>query len=204
MTQNPLYVQSWNLETTWVLISALCKQSLGVPDHVTKILSAQNEQKLDEFEPIYLVINYRYWWKMVCNFWAHYHHLSFGYVCLPQLEYYFSSFCFYFLTFFSFISMLSTFKPLNALYSKFERLKIHWRTFVQLNSGVLGWGNSPRSGPPKIWTFKPLEINGSKDIKNKLTQKNWGCHDGGFPPNELSKTQTFLNFKLDSWNFWGK
>ena len=34
--------------------------------------------------------------------------------------------------------MLSTFKPLNALYLKFEQFKILGRTFVRLKSGVPG------------------------------------------------------------------
>ena len=41
---------------------------LGALGHVTKILQAENMQKVDEFEPIYL-INDRYWWKMVNDFW---------------------------------------------------------------------------------------------------------------------------------------
>ena len=58
-------------------------------------------------------------------------HLSFGYVRLPQLTHYFSCFAFFFSFFpFSFFSALSAFKPLNALYSKFERLKISRRTSV--------------------------------------------------------------------------
>ena len=40
-------------------MSALCKPSLGAPSHVTKMLQAENELKVDEFEPIYLG-NYRY------------------------------------------------------------------------------------------------------------------------------------------------
>ena len=51
----------------WVLMNALCKPSLGVRDHATKILQAENVQKVNEFEPIYLD-NYRYWCKMICDF----------------------------------------------------------------------------------------------------------------------------------------
>ena len=67
---------------------------------------------------------------------------SFGYVCLPQPEYYFSLF-FFFLTFFFFIFLLRLFtlKPLNALYSKFDRLKLSTRTSVGLKSGVPRWGD---------------------------------------------------------------
>ena len=35
-------------------MSALYKPSLGDPDHVIEILQAENGQKVDEFEPIYL------------------------------------------------------------------------------------------------------------------------------------------------------
>ena len=42
-------------------------------------------------------------------------HLSFGYVHLPHLKNYFSCFVSFFLLFFHFFLMLSTFKPLNAL-----------------------------------------------------------------------------------------
>ena len=41
-------------------------QVWGRPGRVTKILQAENGQKVDEFEPIYLG-NYRYWWKMFCG-----------------------------------------------------------------------------------------------------------------------------------------
>ena len=37
----------------------LFKPSLGAPGHVIKILQAENGQKVDKFEPIYLG-NYRY------------------------------------------------------------------------------------------------------------------------------------------------
>ena len=84
--------------------------------------------------------------------------LSFGYVHLPQLEYYFSFFPFFF---FILLLRLSTFKPLYVLYLKFERLKISGRTSTRLKLGVPGWGNPPRTGPPKFWTFKPLKLDES-------------------------------------------
>ena len=63
--------------------------------------------------------------------------LSLGYVRLPQLiAYNFSCFA----SFFFFLA-LSTLKPLHALYSKLERLKISERTFEQQKSGVQGWGD---------------------------------------------------------------
>ena len=64
--------------------------------------------------------------------------LLFGYVSLLQTEYYFL-FLFSLLFFsFLFLLLLSTFEPLNALYSKFERLKILGRTRARLNLGVTG------------------------------------------------------------------
>ena len=67
--------------------------------------------------------------KYVVVFEHNINHLSFGYVGLSQLENYFSCFAFFLLTFFFFFSYFSVAvyfysKPLNALYSKFERLKI--------------------------------------------------------------------------------
>ena len=71
ITQKPLGVHSWNLYTMWVIINNFCKPSLGAPGHVTKMLQAENGQKVDEFETIHLH-KYRFWWKMICAFWAHY------------------------------------------------------------------------------------------------------------------------------------
>ena len=65
---------------------------------------------------------------------------SLDYVCLPQLEYNFSCFASFF--FFIFLA-LSTFKQLNALYAKFERLKTSGRTFLRQKSGVPVWGEYP-------------------------------------------------------------
>ena len=67
-------------------------------------------------------------------------HLSFGYVRFSQLEYYFSCFASFCLLIFLFLLRLSTFKPLNSLYSKFERLKISGRTFVREKLGTPGVG----------------------------------------------------------------
>ena len=156
-------MQSWTLDTIWVLMIALCKPSLGAPSHVTKILHAKSGQKVDDFEPIYLG-NYRYWWKVVFDFWAHYQ-LAFFWLCsfTPTWILFFFDF-FFFLTFFFFFIILlrlSTFKPLNALYSKFERFKISGRASARLKLRVPGWGNSPQIGPPKFWSFKPFELDES-------------------------------------------
>ena len=77
---------------------------------------------------------------------------SFGYVRLPQLEYYFSSFLsvFFFFFFFLILLWLSTFKPLNALYSKFERLKPSGRTSAEMKLGVPGWEDPSQLGSLKF------------------------------------------------------
>ena len=87
--------------------------------------------------------------------------LSFGCVCLPQLEYHFSCLHLFSYFFFFFIILLriSTFKPLNALYSNFQRLKISGRTRARLKLGMPGWGGPPQTSPPKnfellnLWSY---------------------------------------------------
>ena len=37
-----------------VVANGLCQPSLGAPGHANKILQAENGQKVDDFEPIYL------------------------------------------------------------------------------------------------------------------------------------------------------
>ena len=61
----------------------------------------QKWQKVDEFEPIYLGNN-RNNEKRFVIFKHTINHLSFGCVCLLQLEYYFSCFASFLLLFFSF------------------------------------------------------------------------------------------------------
>ena len=77
---------------------------------MTKMLQAKNEQKFDEFEPIYLanygtVIDEK--WFVIFELTIN--HLSFGYVRLSQHEYYFSGFASFFFFFFFFFccSLLS-------------------------------------------------------------------------------------------------
>ena len=60
ITQKPLDVQNWNLDTVWMLINALRKPSLGAPGLASTSLHAENGQKVDEFVPMYLG-KYRYW-----------------------------------------------------------------------------------------------------------------------------------------------
>ena len=59
ITQKPLDLRSGNLDTMWLFVNASYKPSLGATGHMTKILRAENGQKVDKFEPTYLG-NYRY------------------------------------------------------------------------------------------------------------------------------------------------
>ena len=71
----------------WVLMNALCKPSLGVPGHVTKILLAENGQKVDEFEPItYILVITDIDEKWFVIFEHTINHLSFGYVVYSNLN----------------------------------------------------------------------------------------------------------------------
>ena len=88
-------------EQMLMLMNTLCKSSLGAPDYVTKILQAEIGQKVDEFEPIYLG-NYRYWWKLVCGFWAHYQPPFFWLCSVTPTWKLFFWFCIFFHTFFAF------------------------------------------------------------------------------------------------------
>ena len=119
---------------------------------MTKILQAENGQKVDGLNRyISVITGIDEKWFVVFEHTIN--HLSFGYVRLPQFENYFSCFASLFLLLFSFLVFLlslSTFKPLNSLYSKFERLKISGSTSVRQKSGVSGWGDPPQSGPPKF------------------------------------------------------
>ena len=79
----------------------------GGARHVTKILQVKSGQKVDDFEPIYLG-NYDIDEKRFVISEHTINCLSFGYVRLPQPEYYFSSFFFFLLTFFFFIFSYSS------------------------------------------------------------------------------------------------
>ena len=56
-----------------------------------------------------------------------------------HMQFFFFVFFLTFFFFFLFLLRLSTFKPLNALYSKFDRLKISERTCAGMKSAVPGW-----------------------------------------------------------------
>ena len=105
-----LDVQSWNLYTMSVLMNALCKPNLGVPRRATKILQAENRQKVNDFEAIYLG-NYRFWWKMVCDCWAH-HQPPFFWLCSVTPTW--ILFFFFFLSYFFFL-FFSGYLLLNCL-----------------------------------------------------------------------------------------
>ena len=149
ITQKPLGVHYWNLYAMWVIINGSSKPSLGVTwsrdQNVAGRKWAESEQFWTDISRKMLILIK--WFEL---FEHPINRLSFGYVRLPQLVYYFSCF---FLTFFLFLLWLSTFKPLNALYSTFERLKISGRTSARMKLGEPGWGGSPSIGPSKILNF---------------------------------------------------
>ena len=127
---------------------------------------------------------------MVCNFCADYQPPFFWlYVRLPLLE------CFFSFYYFLFLPILSTFKPLNAPYSKFERLKISGRTFVPLKSVA---------GIPLYWVVQNFElctvttrwIKFSKwvDLKNKLNQTKIWFATMEVSPKRALQNSNFLTF----------
>ena len=153
ITHKPLYVQSWNLNTMWVFRNALCWLSLGLPSHVAKISQAENGQTVDEFEPIYLG-NYQYWWKKLCDFWAHYQPPLFWLCRLLQLENYFSCFWHLFLTFFfSFSSRAMYFKTVKRTVFKVWAIENIRKDLYATEVGGARLGRSPSIGSSKISSF---------------------------------------------------
>ena len=188
-----------------VLINALRKPSLGALGYKTKILQVKSGQKVDDFEPIYLG-NYHYWWKMVCDFWAHCL-LAFFWLCsfTPTWMLFFFFF-FFFLTFFFLILLrLSTFKPLNALYSKFQRLKISGsgRTSARLKLGVPGWGNPPKRVPQNFKIWQNLGVPKWRDPSQTRTTKlktapltlDWW----NFQNRQMGKDEVWQNLGVPLW-----
>ena len=147
-TQKPLGMQSWNLRTMWVLMIGLRKPSLGAPGYVTKMLQVENWQKVLNR---YISVNINIDGKWFGIFEHTINHLSFGYVRLPQPEYYFSRF--FLFSYFFILLPLSTFKLLNALYWKLERLKISGRTSMEIKGGGGRLGTAPAIGSSKILNF---------------------------------------------------
>ena len=114
-------------------MNGLCKPSLGALCLMAKI-SLGKKLNLNRYISEITDIDEKWFVIFECTI----NHLSFGYVRSSQLEYYFS--CFASFLYFFFLLLLAAFKPLNALYSKFERLKIPRRTFARQISVVPGWG----------------------------------------------------------------
>ena len=138
ITQKPLDVRSWNLDTMWVLVNSSWKPSLGVHGNVTKLLQAENRQKVDNLKRYIAIISDidEKWFVIFEHTINHFFLIMFVY---PKLNAVFSV-LHLFSYVFSFFLPLSTFKPRNALSSKSERLKILWSISVQQKSGVLvGW-----------------------------------------------------------------
>ena len=116
----------------WVLINGLCKPSLEMPGQNATgrkwakkwTILKRNISVTANFDGIWFVF-----FEHTINC------LSFGYVRLPQPKYYFSSFFLKTFCIFFFLFRLSTFKPIIALNSRFEQLKISGRTNVGLKLG---------------------------------------------------------------------
>ena len=68
----------------------------------------------------------------------------------PNLNAVFLSFFLLFLFFFLILLWLSTFKVLNALYSKFKQLKVSGKASAGMKLGVPGWEVPPQTCPPKF------------------------------------------------------
>ena len=159
----PLDVRCWNLDTMWVLMIALCKNRIWrFLVMWPKFYSPKMGRKLTSLNRyISVITDIDGKWFVILEHTINC--LSVGYARLPQLEYYFSFFFLFSYLFFFLIILLrlSTFKPLNTPYSKFERLKILGRDSAQMKLGVPGWGDPPLTSPPKFWTFKLLELDES-------------------------------------------
>ena len=112
--------------------------------HVTSILPAENWQKVDEFEPIYLD-NTDIDEKRFVIFEHTIKHLFLVMFIYPDFND-------MFLVLLLFLPELFTFKPLNAQYSNFERLWKSGRTSVRLKSG------KPRQESPSNRSFNILNF----------------------------------------------
>ena len=119
------------VNTNFIIVFGLTWPGIK-PKCTTSVADAQSTQLL--------ISNYRCWWKRVCDFWAH-HQLPFFWWCSFAPTWISTIFLVLFL-FFCFFRLLGlyTFKPLNALYPKLERLKKSGRFLVLQKLGVPGWG----------------------------------------------------------------
>ena len=146
----------------WILTNGLCKPSLEIYINIIKFYTPKMGKKLTSSNRyISIITDIDDKWFVVFEHTIN--HLSFGYVCLPQLEQYFFCFASFFLLFFS---------SLNALYKKFERLKISGSTSVQLNQGCQV-GGIPLNRVLQNFKLLPVRAKWIKfsewvEIKNKL------------------------------------
>ena len=98
----------------------------------------QKWKNIDEFEPIYLAVTIDTDKKRFVVF-EHTINLLIKFI-YPNLKTIFLVLASFVLLFFPFfLLMLSTFKMLNAVYSKIERLKISRSTGERLKSGIPDW-----------------------------------------------------------------
>ena len=161
--------------------------SLGAPGHVTKLLQDKKLTNLNQYILVITDIDE----KCFVVFEHTINHLSFGYVRLFQLEYYFSCFGFFFLLLFFFFCR---YLLLNHLTHCIQSLS-NWRYqegLLQQKSRVPGWGDpSPLIMSSKILIFYTSRVRWINflewvDIKNKQNLTKIG----GFPSNEPSKIQS--------------
>ena len=96
-----------------------------------------------------------------------------------------------------FSSALFTFKPLNTLYSKFERLNISRRTSVWHKSRMPGWEIPLDRVLQNVWTFKPLELDESNFWNGYISRnelnvtKIGGATNGGLPETDPPEFKLF-------------
>ena len=80
-------------------MNALCKPSLETPSHMIKTLQAENGIKLTSLNRyISVITDIDKKWFVIFEHTTN--HLSFGYVCLHQLENYFSCFSIFFFNYY--------------------------------------------------------------------------------------------------------
>ena len=123
----------WMLINKWFMQTEFgsawsCDQNFTILNQYISVITDINEKKFVIFEH---TIN----------------RLSFALVRFSQPKHHFS-----FFFFLLFLPELSIYKPLNALYSRFERFKISGRTSGRLKSGV------PVGGIPRNRVFQTFEL----------------------------------------------
>ena len=81
---NLLNVERWNMITNWGQIGTVCAPSLEAPSHVIAISEAENQQKVDNFRPVYLG-NYQHKQKKFVVFEHTTYNLYHGHIHLFRL-----------------------------------------------------------------------------------------------------------------------